>query len=345
MELVRLQTHVSNALDFVLSNAAEVLIDIDQSLIEPNDIKLQILKGTYKVECKLDANTKRINDVIGTYETISSKLDEIQVDDVPDPHSHVFKRQKYLQSIYDSKQFAVYMKYVDIVVEYILAVLKSDSLGKVYTGPRPNQNQIFETLFAIYDLNEMISTLNKFVPDVKNETSYDDEEIDIENDVCAKTENDTEDINALESSDTESSDSSDDDKDDKRVSDTKSDSQNDEVRRSSSRSAGPRIPHTESLSHTACRRQCSRQLISYPTDVPTPVVYTAAEKKFDIMAIMDRNFPHIDRLMLRDIQKVYRDETGVNRTQAQLRTLLEATGRFRVTNVHNCKYVTRLNVE
>ena len=66
-----------------------------------------------------------------------------------------------------------------------------------------------------------------------------------------------------------------------------------------------------------------------------------AENKFDINSFMTKNYPTIERFTLSDVQKKYKASFGLFVKQDELASMIESTGRFRISASKNVKYVNR----
>ena len=66
-----------------------------------------------------------------------------------------------------------------------------------------------------------------------------------------------------------------------------------------------------------------------------------AENKFDINSFMTKNYPTLERFTLSDVQKKYKASFGLFVKQDELASMIESTGRFRISASKNVKYVNR----
>lgn len=67
-----------------------------------------------------------------------------------------------------------------------------------------------------------------------------------------------------------------------------------------------------------------------------------AETKYDMKTFMNKNYPTIDRFELADVKEKYKKTFNVSLTIAELKTKIEETNMFKVTNSKNRYYVNRL---
>lgn len=74
-----------------------------------------------------------------------------------------------------------------------------------------------------------------------------------------------------------------------------------------------------------------KQLISKP-----------AESKYDINEFLMKNYQTVDRVPLRDVKERYKQEFNVSLKFSDLIEKIESTKLFKITNVHNIKYMNRL---
>ena len=66
------------------------------------------------------------------------------------------------------------------------------------------------------------------------------------------------------------------------------------------------------------------------------------ENKYDMKEFMNKNYPTINRFLLKDVQQKFKSTFKINLTFEQLKERLEQTGMFKISNSHNIKYVNRL---
>ena len=65
------------------------------------------------------------------------------------------------------------------------------------------------------------------------------------------------------------------------------------------------------------------------------------ESKYNLTEFMDKNYPRIDRFLLKDVQEKFQQTFKIRKTFDQLTQEIEATGKFKVTNVHRTYFVNR----
>ena len=66
------------------------------------------------------------------------------------------------------------------------------------------------------------------------------------------------------------------------------------------------------------------------------------ENKYDIKEFMNKNYPTVDRFLLKDVQLKYKATFKMHLTFDQLKDQIEQTGMFKITNSHNIIYVSRV---
>ena len=72
------------------------------------------------------------------------------------------------------------------------------------------------------------------------------------------------------------------------------------------------------------------------------VISKPAESKYDIREFLMKNYQTIDRVPLRDVKERYKQEFNVSLKFSDLTDKIESTKLFKITNVHNIKYMNRL---
>lgn len=72
------------------------------------------------------------------------------------------------------------------------------------------------------------------------------------------------------------------------------------------------------------------------------IISKPAESKYDIREFLMKNYQTVDRVPLRDVKDRYKQEFNVSLKFADLIEKIESTKLFKITNVHNIKYMNRL---
>ncbi|KAK8837127.1 hypothetical protein M9Y10_037182 [Tritrichomonas musculus] len=68
---------------------------------------------------------------------------------------------------------------------------------------------------------------------------------------------------------------------------------------------------------------------------------TPDENKYDMKWFLQKNYPSIDRFLLKDVQTKYKATFKINLTYDELKKKIEETGMFTISNVHRTMYVNR----
>ena len=66
------------------------------------------------------------------------------------------------------------------------------------------------------------------------------------------------------------------------------------------------------------------------------------EFKYDIKEFLQKNYPSIDRFLLKDVQTKYKTAFNIHFTFEELKKKIEETGLFTVSNTHRTMYVNRI---
>ena len=74
----------------------------------------------------------------------------------------------------------------------------------------------------------------------------------------------------------------------------------------------------------------------------TQLISKPAESKYDINEFLMKNYQTVDRVPLRDVKERYKQEFSVSLKFSDLIEKIESTKLFKITNVHNIKYMNRL---
>lgn len=67
-----------------------------------------------------------------------------------------------------------------------------------------------------------------------------------------------------------------------------------------------------------------------------------SESKYDINEFLMKNYPTIDKVPLKVVKERYKQEFNINLKYSELTEKIESTNLFKVTNIHNIKYMNRL---
>ena len=65
------------------------------------------------------------------------------------------------------------------------------------------------------------------------------------------------------------------------------------------------------------------------------------ENRYDMKEFLLKNYPSIDRFLLKDVQNKYKSTFKINLTFDELKRKIEETGLFTISNVHRTMYVNR----
>lgn len=85
-----------------------------------------------------------------------------------------------------------------------------------------------------------------------------------------------------------------------------------------------------------------REELREQNEIDEQIVNTPDETKYDFKEFMKRNYPSIDRFPLKDVKDKYKKEFNINKTYAELQSMIEETNMFTVSNSHRTLYVNRI---
>ncbi|KAK8853685.1 hypothetical protein M9Y10_017246 [Tritrichomonas musculus] len=84
-----------------------------------------------------------------------------------------------------------------------------------------------------------------------------------------------------------------------------------------------------------------REELKEQQEIEQQYIETPDENKYDMKWFLQKNYPSIDRFLLKDVQTKYKATFKINLTFDELRKKIEETGLFYISNVHRTMYVNR----
>ena len=88
--------------------------------------------------------------------------------------------------------------------------------------------------------------------------------------------------------------------------------------------------------------QRMREELKEQNDIDEQFINSVGEDKYDFREFMKRNYPTIDKFVLKDVKDKYKAEFKKTATYDELINLVNETQMFKVTNVHRTYYVNRI---
>ena len=84
-----------------------------------------------------------------------------------------------------------------------------------------------------------------------------------------------------------------------------------------------------------------REELKEQQEIEQQYVEQSDENKYDIKEFLQKNYPSIDRFLLKDVQTKYKSTFKINLTFDELKKKIEETGLFTISNVHRTMYVNK----
>ena len=86
-----------------------------------------------------------------------------------------------------------------------------------------------------------------------------------------------------------------------------------------------------------------REELKEQQEIDQQYMETPDENKYDMKWFLQKNYPTIDRFLLKDVQTKYKATFKINLTFDELKKRIEETGLFTISNVYRTMYVNRVN--
>ena len=84
-----------------------------------------------------------------------------------------------------------------------------------------------------------------------------------------------------------------------------------------------------------------REELKEQQEIDQQYIEAPDENRYNMQEFLQKNYPSIDRFLLKDVQTKYKDTFRINLTFNELKKKIEETNLFVVSNVHRTMYVNR----